>query len=299
MSRVPASINTVTQGLSTDVRSLSTLKAQAGSDPHNAIKQVAKQIESLFMQELMKSMRETVSSDDWMDNDASKMGNEMLDQQYASQMSGLPGGLADIIARQLERQLGASATTTAASPASGATPTTTTTSPAAQHTAPTTVRPTVSATDFVRRHLAAALSAQADTGIPAAHLLGQAAHESGWGRHEIRNADGSSSHNLFGIKAGPGWSGAVAQVTTTEYVDGQARQVVAKFRSYASYEEAFRDHAKLLKSNPRYSQVIANGATAAGFATSLQSAGYATDPAYAQKLTKIINTTVQLQRLVS
>ena len=81
-------------------------------------------------------------------------------------------------------------------------------------------------------------------------MIGQAAHESGWGAHEIRNADGTPSHNLFGIKAGAGWNGPVAEVTTTEYVDGQPRKVTAKFRAYASYEESFRDYARLMKDQP-------------------------------------------------
>jgi flagellar protein FlgJ len=88
-------------------------------------------------------------------------------------------------------------------------------------------------------------------------MIGQAAHESGWGRQEIRNADGSSAKNLFGIKAGPGWNGPVAEITTTEYVDGAAQKVTAKFRAYASYEESFRDYARMLKDSPRYAAVAA------------------------------------------
>jgi flagellar protein FlgJ len=319
MNLTPTSAATLANlGLSTDARALGALQNQANTDPHAAIRQAAKQLESLFMQELMKSMRDTTLSDGWLDNQASNMGNDMLDQQYATQMSGMPGGLADLIARQLEHQLGTAQGSAPSSPqgaGAGASAQSTPYAPSAstlQAPAPVTAPPAVSAAagaasgsatdtkaDFVRRHLAAALAAQADTGIPAANLLGQAAHESGWGRHEIRNADGTPSHNLFGIKAGPGWHGPVARVTTTEYVGGQPRKVVATFRSYASYDEAFRDHARLLKDSPRYHQVVAQGDTAAGFANGLQRAGYATDPAYAQKLTRIINTTVQLQRLVT
>jgi flagellar protein FlgJ len=127
-------------------------------------------------------------------------------------------------------------------------------------------------------------------------MVAQAAHESGWGKREIRNADGSSSHNLFGIKAGPGWTGKVAQVTTTEVIDGQPRKVVAKFRSYDSYDASFRDYAQMMKDSPRYSKVVAAGNSAQGFAQGLQRAGYATDPAYADKLTRVINTTLRMQR---
>jgi flagellar protein FlgJ len=120
-------------------------------------------------------------------------------------------------------------------------------------------------------------------------MLGQAALESGWGRKEINNADGTTSHNLFGIKATAGWQGKTVDAVTTEYVDGVAQRRVEKFRAYDSYADSFRDYAHLLKSNPRYQQVIASGQDAVGFAQGLQRAGYATDPHYADKLTQIIN----------
>jgi flagellar protein FlgJ len=150
--------------------------------------------------------------------------------------------------------------------------------------------------DFLREHQQAALAAEQQSGIPAAFMIAQAAHESGWGRREIRNADGSSAHNLFGIKAGTGWSGKVAQVTTTEVIDGQPQKVVANFRAYASDDASFRDFAQLIKDNPRYAPVLAAGNDAQGYAQGLQRAGYATDPAYADKLTRIINTTLRMQR---
>jgi flagellar protein FlgJ len=150
--------------------------------------------------------------------------------------------------------------------------------------------------DFVRVHQQAADAAQAQTGIPAAFMVAQAAHESGWGRREIRNTDGSNSFNVFGIKAGSGWKGAVATVATTEYSGGQAHAQTAKFRAYGSYQEAFQDYAKMMKGNARYAQVVADSSTAQGFAQGLQRAGYATDPAYAAKLTRVINTTLRVQR---
>jgi flagellar protein FlgJ len=133
-----------------------------------------------------------------------------------------------------------------------------------------------------------AKQAEQSTGIPYSFILAQAAIESGWGKREITKADGSSSHNLFGIKAGSDWQGDVAEVTTTEYIEGVPRKVVARFRAYDSHEQAFQDYANFLKNNPRYSQVLINGQTAQGFAYGLQNAGYATDPAYATKLLKVI-----------
>ena len=282
--------------LSGDVRSLQQLRASAATDPKATVRAAAKQLEGIFMQQLMKSMRDASVSTGMLDNAGTKMGNEMLDAQFATQMTGRPGGLSDVIARQLDRQLGqplaniaSDVAATAAKPAAAAT---------GKETAASLS--TLSGKDrqvgFLKLHDGAAKAAEAATGIPASFMVAQAAHESGWGRHEIKNSDGSSSFNVFGIKAGANWKGPVAEVTTTEVVDGQAHKVKAKFRAYGSYEEAFTDYAKMMKDNPRYSKVVANSATPQGFAQGLQKAGYATDPAYADKLTRMINTTLRLQR---
>lgn len=277
---------TPTNTLATDTRSLQALKLSAGQDPKAAVKEAAKQFEALFMQQLMKSMRDASMSSGMLDNEGSKLGTEMLDTQFATKMTGLPGGLADIIAKQLERQM------SGAQPAIPSAP--------ATEVAPVNGRKgTPGQAEFVGRHSDAARAAEAETGIPAAFMIAQAAHESGWGRREIRNADGSSSNNLFGIKAGPSWKGAVAEVTTTEYVDGQPRKVTAKFRAYASAAESFADYARLMKTSPRYTGVVANATSAQGFAQGLQKAGYATDPAYADKLARTINTTLRLQRAIT
>jgi flagellar protein FlgJ len=111
--------------------------------------------------------------------------------------------------------------------------------------------------------------------------------ESGWGKAEPRFADGRPSYNLFGIKAGSAWNGAVVLARTTEYVNGMARSRLESFRAYPSYAAAFRDYAALLSGNPRYADVLGS-ADAAGFARGLQRAGYATDPHYAGKLQRII-----------
>ncbi len=289
-----ASSATTNPSAAADNRSIDALRASAARDPKGAIKQAAKQFEALFMQELMKSMRAATMSSGMLDNAGTQMGTEMLDTQFAQQMTGLPGGLSEAIAKQLERQMGgtnaAAATPGAVAPPANAAP----------------LRGAEALTDagsrqaqFVRNHTEAARGAEAQSGIPASFMVAQAAHESGWGKREILNADGSSSHNLFGIKAGPGWKGAVAEVTTTEYIDGQPRKVTAKFRAYGSYAESFNDYAKLMKESPRYSQVLANASTPRGFSEGLQRAGYATDPAYAHKLTQVINTTLRLQRAAS
>lgn len=134
----------------------------------------------------------------------------------------------------------------------------------------------------------AAEEASKTTGIPAKFMMAQAALESGWGKHVIRNADGSSSNNLFGIKATAGWKGKVVEATTTEYINGVATRKVEKFRAYDSPADSFRDYARLLRNNPRYEKVLASAQDMNGFAQGLQRAGYATDPRYAAKLTSII-----------
>ena len=282
--------------LSTDTRSIDSLRASAARDPKAAIKEAAKQFEALFMQQLMKSMREASMASGMLDNEGTKMGTEMLDNKLSTQMTGLPGGLADAIARQLERQMGGTAVPAAAAPAAAAD------APAVSPPAtPVGPEAKVSQTqaDFLHKHLNAALAAESQSGIPATFMVAQAAHETGWGQRNIKNADGTPSHNLFGIKAGANWTGPVAEITTTEVVDGQARKLTAKFRAYASDAESFRDYARLMKDSPRYAQVVANAGSAQGFAQGLQRAGYATDPAYADKLTRVINTTLRVQRAVT
>lgn len=284
--------------LNGDVRSLATLRHTASTDPKAAVREAAKQFEGLFMQQLMKSMRDASVNSGLFENSGTKLGTEMLDQQFATQLTGMPGGLSELIARQLERQLSEPLANIAADAAR-----------AAVQRDDAKAQPDAVSLDklsgkerqkgFLRLHGDAAKAAEAATGIPANFMVAQAAHESGWGRHEIKYRDGSTSHNVFGIKAGAGWNGPVAEVTTTEYVNGEPRKVKAKFRAYGSYEEAFTDYARMMKNNPRYSKVVAKSTTAQGFAQGLQKAGYATDPAYADKLTRMINTTLRLQRAIT
>ena len=276
-----------------DATSIAGLRSAAARDPKAAIKETAKQFEALFMQQLMKSMREATISSGMLDNEGTKLGTEMLDTQYANKMTGLPGGLAAAIARQLERQMGVGAAASLAAPAAAG-------APVAKTSDATLSQKQV---DFVRSVQSSAQGASAQTGIPATFMVAQAAHESGWGKREIRNADGSSSHNLFGVKAGSGWTGPTAEITTTEWIGGEPQKVSAKFRAYASVDDAFQDYAKLMKQSPRYAGVVAqaaqspmSAASAQDFAQGLQRAGYATDPAYADKLTRVINTTLRVQR---
>jgi flagellar protein FlgJ len=299
-------------GLAIDARSLNALKLRASTDPKGAVREAAKQFESLFMQELLKNMRASTLQTGMLDNAGTSLGTDMLDTQMATQMSGRPGGLSDAIMKQLERQMGLAP---GPIPATGS---------ANNTLAPLSARPQATripqtgAAGFVQQHSAAAQQAESATGIPAAFMVSQAALETGWGRKEITHSDGAPSHNLFGIKAGGSWKGPVAEVATTEYINGKPQKVMAKFRAYGSYAESFADYAKLMKDSPRYQAAVqgaAAGKAVAGgsanaavqtagaasnasqFAQGLQRAGYATDPAYADKLTRVINTTLRLQRV--
>ncbi|MBA5638010.1 glucosaminidase domain-containing protein [Duganella sp. LX20W] len=123
-------------------------------------------------------------------------------------------------------------------------------------------------------------------GVSPTIVAAHAALESGWGRHPLR-AGGADSNNLFGLKAGANWAGAVADATTTEYVHGAALKKVERFRSYPDAASAFRDYADMLTSNPRFQGALRAGDDAHAFARGLAQGGYATDPAYADKLGKL------------
>ena len=301
LAQAQASVPT---GLAGDARALDALRSRAAADPRGAVREASRQFEALFMNELMKSMRATaLEADDGSGSLSGRnLSTSMLDGQFAQQLSGRLGGLSEAIQRQLERQMGLAPGPIPVTGSANNTP-----APLAAQPQPVRV-PQAGAAGFVQQHMDAAQRAQAETGIPAAFMVSQAALETGWGRKEIRHADGSPSFNLFGIKAGAGWKGPVAEVVTTEYVDGRPQKVTAKFRTYGSYAESFADYARLMTRSPRYAaatQAVAaqsRGAAtgdathAARFATGLQQAGYATDPAYAEKLTRVINTTLRLER---
>nr|WP_326527828.1 flagellar assembly peptidoglycan hydrolase FlgJ [Rhodoferax sp.] len=301
-----SSSNSSIQSLAADAQSLGNLKMEAGKNSAAAIKETAKQFESLFMRELMKSMREATMKSGMLDNPGSDLGTDLLDQQFAVQMSGQPGGLADSIALQLTRQMAGNAKNpVAAATATGQGSTVGMSGKPAKaatqgNATPPVARaqraPTESQANFVKQHSEVASAIEKKTGIPAGFMLGQAGHETGWGKHEIKLKGGAPSCNLFGIKAGANWTGKVAEVTTTEYVNGAPQKCVQKFRAYDSYADAFKDYARMISESPRYAKVKEQANSAHSFATGLQKAGYATDPDYAAKLSRAINTTLAIRR---
>jgi flagellar protein FlgJ len=295
--------NNLSDKLAIDTKGIGDLRQAARQNSPEALKATARQFEALFMNMVMKSMREATPQEGVFDNQQSKMFTSMLDQQLSQSMASRGVGLADVLIRQLSNTLGKpvpgngdESSVPLPSPErrpgmssrAGALP------PRANPMLALDAAPRGNASQppqvqaFLSRLASEADEASRSTGIPAKFMLGQAALESGWGKRQIVAADGSPSHNLFGIKATGNWNGRVVQATTTEYVNGVPQKKIEKFRAYDSYADSFRDYAKLLRSNPRYENVLANAQDVKGFAQGLQNAGYATDPEYAAKLTRII-----------
>jgi len=144
--------------------------------------------------------------------------------------------------------------------------------------------------EFVATMLPMAKAAAARIGVDPKYLVAQAALETGWGKSVMRAEDGSSSHNLFGIKAGQSWQGGQARAITSEFRDGAMVKETAQFRSYDSYQDSFHDLVTLLQSNDRYKEVVKSADNPEQFVRELQKAGYATDPDYASKISQIAKT---------
>ena len=287
--------------LAIDTQALGQLRMQAKHTPDQALKAAAQQFESVFLNMMLKSMRDATPQDGATDSEQTRMFTGMMDQQLAQSMSSGRGiGLADMLVKQL-RHTGLTAPS-ALNPQSSTLHSETGAlaplfrgnailNPQSSVLSPQSVPSAYNATtqqNFVSQMLPHALQASGASGVPPELILGQAALESGWGKRQILLADGSNSHNLFGIKATAGWHGKVAEVMTTEYKNGVASKQVEKFRAYSSYDEAFKDYAGMLSSNPRYASVMQQSGSPAGMARALQGSGYATDPKYAEKLVSVM-----------
>ncbi|HTY99112.1 MAG TPA: flagellar assembly peptidoglycan hydrolase FlgJ [Rhodocyclaceae bacterium] len=290
-----------------DVNSLTALRAQAKNNDPQALKAAAQQFEAVFLQMVLKSMRDATPHEGLFESEQTRMYESLLDQQLAQVLSAKGGtGLAEMIEKQLAKSpaepvpnegglplhkpeqpypLGVPAQ---ALPLPSQTPQSFPLNPDGRQSSAAEPALDGTARDFVARVWPHALEASKATGIPASFLVAHAALETGWGRAEPHLADGRPSHNLFGIKAGRSWAGPTAEALTTEYVGGQPQRQAERFRAYGSYAESFRDYANLLVSSPRYAGVV-GVRDAAGFARGLQKAGFATDPAYAAKLERIIS----------
>lgn len=307
-------------GAAFDTSALSRLQGEVsrsgGSDEEKM--QVARQFEALFLQQLIKQARQASTGIQGLfQSDQTRLAQSLADEQTALQLADPGVGLAQALFDQMQAAAGNGKPSGSGS--AGSPPELSSSRLPALRSRIGAERPddapsisalidmlsnsavgraagaAVSAIrgaprhieEFVSRMTGAAHVASKESGVPAELILSQAALESGWGRREIRGEDGSQSYNLFGIKASPNWKGKVVNIMTTEYEDGVARKVMQPFRAYDSYAESFADYARLISRNERYSEVV-KADSAEEAARSIQRAGYATDPAYADKLISIM-----------
>lgn len=292
-------MNAASAGVYMDFQGLSALRAGAREDTPEALRAVARQFEALFLQMMLKSMRAASEGDPLFDSDHASTYREMYDQQLSLDLSEKGIGLADVLVRQLqiqqEKELSTAAGMDLSVPAASA-PTLAYRQKQVQGGEHAAIAGRVSASeiavsgeDFVRKLWPLAEQAAARIGVSAETLIAQAALETGWGKAVIRHADGSSSHNLFNIKADGRWQGESVSKSTLEYRQGVANREVARFRSYASFADSFDDYVNFLQNNPRYADALQQTGNPHDFIRALQDAGYATDPAYAQKIGQILD----------
>jgi len=273
-----AALDTSAATTYTDINGLAALKKDPNSP--EAISAVAQQVEALFLQMMLKSMRDAAAADE---TDSNEMGmyQDMFDKQVALSIS----QHADLgIGRLLRRQLTGKSAPGTVKLSSGESV------PAAAAAGAPAAAIAHSPAEFVGRVMPSIRRAANALGIDPQGMLAQAALETGWGQRLPRAADGSSSHNLFGIKAGNEWTGARATADSMEVIDGVATPRRTAFRAYASVEESINDFANLLKNSPRYKDVIAGGGNAAAYIAAMGNSGYATDPDYGNKLNQILGS---------
>lgn len=306
----------------TDFNGLAQLKNEARKETPEAIRATAKQFESLFVNMVIKSMREAKLADGIFDSDQSKFFQDMYDQQLSVHLSGESGvGLADVIVKQLSKQQDPRSDENAKmaledylnspSPVRSIPVNRIKQASSGEKFIPKSADsdlfsgkdvekmwegsslksgkklPITSSAQFVTQLHSYAKKAADELGIEPKVLLAQAALETGWGRSVIKSKDGSSSNNLFNIKAGSQWQGKRTNVSALEFEKGIPKKKMSGFRAYESYQDSFDDYVKLLKNNPRYAQAIKHAGNPQRYMIELQKAGYATDPHYADKVMRI------------
>jgi flagellar protein FlgJ len=299
---VPAS----TANTYTDLNGLAALKKDSKSP--QAIHAIAQQVDALFLQMMLKSMRDASAGQGEADSNEMGMYQDMFDKQVALTLSQHQGlGIGTALTRQLSNAAAAAAPAgapAAATPATGAAQGAAASgaaagapaaggvalpAPAATSSASPSTTMLQSATRFVSEVLPTIQRAANALGVSPLGMLAQAALETGWGQRMPRTADGTPSLNMFGIKADDGWAGARAVASTVEFSGGVATQRQTAFRAYGSIQESVSDFANLLKGSHRYRNAIAAGGNAQAYVNSIGQSGYATDPEYANKLNDILN----------
>jgi len=279
-----------------DFNGLAQLKAKAGGDnseQQDALAEVARQFETIFLKMMLKSMRDTVPESDLVNNDKARFYQSMYDDQISLDLS-KRGDLG--LAQMIVNQMGSKETAETVEKVAEIQSYRETAIRQQQHKAAAIIKneapqrndAITSIDDFAKKLGPAASNAAKELGVDAKILLAQSALETGWGQHIMKNKAGQSSYNMFGIKASHGWEGKTVNVQTVEYEAGLAQKRQATFRAYDSYEDSFNDYVQFLKQNPRYAETLSNVDSNEAFVKGLQKAGYATDPAYANKIMSIV-----------
>jgi len=285
------STRSTSAGAYTDFQGLAELRGQARKDPAANLKKVASQFEAIFIQNLLKTARAAQLSPGLLDGPQADTYWDMYNQQLSLTLSKGKGiGIAEMLVRQLQASL-------QNLPPEPVSPTQTTSSALQQTSGASSLKPKAEASkdppktpeEFVAQVWPAAQKAAAELGVDPAVLVAQSAVESGWGRSVARLSSGESSHNLFGIKADSRWEGKRVTVSTLEYESGVMARRQDPFRAYDSFEESFQDYSSFLRSNPRYRNALMQAGDPDAFLRGLQAAGYATDPAYAKKVSSVLH----------
>ncbi len=299
----------------TDFSDLAALRKGAkGENSLEALEQTAQQFEAIFVQMMLKSMRDAGGGEGGLfDNDHSRLYQDMFDKELSLSMSQADNGigLAKVLVQQLKAAIpelnqaseqGGQGAVGGLQPQNFSVPPRgqqhfsrqETKEPVAEAEQSGKAMPPVAAParfdspeDFVTRLWPHAVDAARELNVDPRAIIAQAALETGWGKSVIRHEDGTSSHNLFNIKADHRWDGDKVNIQTLEYRDGVAAKERAWFRAYDSFEESFADYVGFLRANPRYQHALESGPDIAVFSERLQQAGYATDPAYASKIQRI------------
>jgi flagellar protein FlgJ len=262
-----------------DFKRFNALRTEARADDPKALREVARQFESIFTKMMLTSMRKASFGDPLFGSDQADQYQDMMDDQLSLELSKGKGlGLGDMLIRQLSHGMNMknAADVDAAQPTSG-----TLTTPG---TNKDFKLDDAAKQQFIEKVLPQARAAAEKLGVDPRAIVAQAALETGWGRSQP--VDGVPSNNLFGIKAA-NWSGDSVIAQTTEFHGGVAGTETAQFRAYGSVGEGMNDYVAFLRDNPRYSAALGTGSDVHAFAAALQRGGYATDPDYAQKLVAV------------
>lgn len=288
----------------TDINALKSVRSE---DKDDALKTVSKQFESLFVKMMMDGMRDAnkvFGEGNYLNSNETEFYQDMLDNQMAVSMSNGRGiGLADVIYRQLDqyghgRRVEGPDTHVESFEPLQARPVQRKSAPVADEAVqePLASVPWRDPEQFVAALAPAAQKVGKEMQVDPAALIAQAALETGWGQYVNKDAAGNTSNNLFNIKADSRWSGECVEVNTLEFRSGAPVRERASFRAYASVEDSLRDYADFITNSPRYQRALQQGSDPVAYARELQAAGYATDPQYAEKIERVLNSP-QLQAI--